>query len=193
MIHGYARVSTQDQHLDGQIDALTAAGCGMIWREKASGADNTRPMLAEMLAETQPGDVIIVCKLDRIARSTQDLLSIVGQLDKRGVAFRVLNVAIDTGTPTGRLMLTMLGAIAEFERGIMLERQAEGIARAKAEGRYKGRVPTAKRQAATVRGLLRAGKCPKEVAFECGIGIASVYRIRQEAGIKRQTGPAHGH
>lgn len=179
MIHGYARVSTQDQHLDGQIAALTAAGCGMIWREKASGADNTRPMLAEMMSEARAGDVIIVCKLDRIARSTQDLLEIVGKLDKQGVAFRVLNIAIDTSTPTGRLMLTMLGAIAEFERGIMLERQAEGIARAKAEGRYKGRAPTAKRKAVTVVGMLQAGKCAKEVAFETGIGIASVYRIRQ--------------
>lgn len=185
MIHGYARVSTQDQHLDGQIEALTAAGCGMIWREKASGADNSRPMLAEMMAEAQAGDVIIVCKLDRIARSTQDLLGLVSRMDGSGVTFRVLNVAIDTSTPTGRLMLTMLGAIAEFERGIMLERQAEGIARAKAAGVYKGRVPTAKRQAKEALGMLRAGKCPKEVAFELGIGIASVYRIRQDAGIRR--------
>lgn len=179
MIHGYARVSTQDQHLDGQIAALTAAGCGMIWREKASGADDSRPMLAEMMAEAQPGDVIIVCKLDRIARSTQHLLELVGKMDAAGVVFKVLNVAIDTGTPTGRLMLTMLGAIAEFERGIMLERQAEGIARAKAEGRYKGRVPTARRRATEVLERLKAGKCCKEVAFELGIGIASVYRIRQ--------------
>ena len=182
--YGYARVSTQDQHLDGQLSQLTAAGCTVIYQEKASGAKDDRPQLAALMGQMQLGDSIVVCKIDRIARSTQNLLNLIEQMDKAGVAFKALNVAIDTSTPTGRLMLTMLGAIAEFERTLMLERQADGITRAKAAGKYKGRAPTAKARTEEVMMMLDMGLSAQRVADQMGIGVASVYRIKAAGGTK---------
>jgi DNA invertase Pin-like site-specific DNA recombinase len=120
---------------------------------------------------------------DRLARSVADLLGIVDKLNAKGVALRILSMggsALDTGTPTGKLMLTMLGAVAEFERTLMLERQREGIARAKAEGRYKGRKPRAK--AGEVHRLHGQGLRPTDIAGRLGIGRASVYRVLKENG-----------
>ncbi len=180
---GYARVSTDGQSLDVQLDQLKKSGCTKIFREKVSGATQNRPQLTRMLEFVREGDTVTVCKLDRIARSTKHLLEMVEQLEKKGVAFKVLNINLDTSTPTGKLMLTMLGAIAEFERSLMLERQREGIEKAKREGRYKGRKPTAKEKAPQVLELIQ--KHPKitkqAIADELGIGVASVYRILQEA------------
>jgi DNA invertase Pin-like site-specific DNA recombinase len=173
----YARVSTTGQSLDTQLDQLHAAGGEKIFQEKISGAKRDRPQLAAMLEYIREGDTVIVTKLDRIARSTKDLLEIVDTLKKKGVAFKVLNIQLDTTTPTGKLMLTMLGGIAEFEREMMLERQAEGIAKAKTEGRYKGRKPTARAKAGEVIRLLEQGSTKKAIADELEIGIASVYRI----------------
>ena len=141
---GYARVSTTDQSLDTQVKQLQDAGIDKLYQEKISGVKRDRPKLNDLLDFVREGDTVVVTKLDRIARSTKHLLEIVEILQDRGVTFKVLNIALDTSTPTGKLMLTMLGAIATFEREMMLERQAEGIARAKSEGRYKGRKPTAK-------------------------------------------------
>jgi DNA invertase Pin-like site-specific DNA recombinase len=126
------------------------------------------------------GDTLAVTKLDRLARSVADLLAIVARLERKGVALRVLSMggqAVDTGTATGKLTLTMLGAVAEFERALMLERQREGIAKAKAEGKYRGRVPTAQRQGEAVRSLRAEGARPVEIARRLGIARASVYRI----------------
>ena len=178
---GYARVSTTGQNLDTQLEALRAAGVVRIYQEKISGAKRDRPQLDAMLDYVRQGDVVVATKLDRIARSTADLLEIVGVLEKKGVAFRVLNMNLDTSTPTGKLMLTMLGAIGQFERELMLERQAEGIAKAKAAGRYTGRKPTAKAQAGQVLELLGQGLTKQAVADKLGIGVASVYRIAAEA------------
>lgn len=179
--YGYARVSCQDQHLDGQILQLEIAGCDVIFQEKATGtkADKTtRPEFNRMLVAATTGDVIVVAKLDRAARSTEDLLALLSKLTERGVGFKALNMPeFNTTTPTGKLMLTMLGAIAEFERGMMLERQKDGIARARAEGKYKGRAPTAQQQAPRVMALLGEGHSKARVAEMVGIGIASVYRI----------------
>jgi DNA invertase Pin-like site-specific DNA recombinase len=122
---------------------------------------------------------------DRLARSVADLLGIVDKLNAKGVALRILSMggsALDTGTPTGKLMLTMLGAVAEFERTLMLERQREGIAKAKAEGRYKGRKPTARAKAGEVHRLHGHGLRPTEIAGRLGIGRASVYRVLKEKG-----------
>lgn len=179
---GYARVSTDGQSLDVQLAQLQKAGCGKIFQEKISGAKHVRPQLVALLDYVREGDVVTVCKLDRIARSTKHLLEIVEQLEKKGVAFKVLNINLDTSTPTGKLMLTMLGAIAEFERSLMLERQKEGIDKAKQAGRYKGRKPTAKEKAPLVQELLQKNpKITKQaIADELGIGVASVYRILQE-------------
>ncbi|WP_085812553.1 recombinase family protein [Geoanaerobacter pelophilus] len=179
-IVGYARVSSTDQKLDVQLDQLKALGVDKVYAEKASGADAERVELAALLDYVREGDTVVACKLDRIARSTAHLLSIVEMLNKKGVALRVLNIDLDTSTPTGKLMLTMLGAIATFEREMMLERQADGIAKAKEAGKYLGRKPTAKAKSAEVVALLGQGKTKEAVATELGIGVASVYRIAKE-------------
>jgi len=174
---GYARVSTEDQHLDAQLEKLHEAGCKRIYKEKASGVKTDRPELAAMLDYVREGDTVVSCKLDRIARSTRHLLEIVETLEKKGVAFKILNIDLDTTTPTGKLMLSMLAAIGQFEREMMLERQREGIAQAKERGQYTGRKPTARAKADQIKKLVAAGKTKVAIAKELGIGIASVYRV----------------
>lgn len=178
---GYARVSTTDQNLDAQLAQLQAAGCDRVYQEKESGAKADRPELTSMLDYARQGDTVVVCKLDRIARSTKHLLNIVDTLQDKGVTFKALNIDLDTSTATGKLMLTMLGAIATFEREMMLERQLEGIAQAKEAGVYKGRKPTAKAQSQRVLALLTEGKTKQAVADALNIGVASIYRIAKDA------------
>ncbi|MDD2500460.1 MAG: recombinase family protein [Geobacter sp.] len=178
---GYARVSTTDQNLTTQIEQLTAAGCDKIYQEKKSGADAEREQLALMLDYVREGDVVVCCKLDRIARSTKHLLDIVDRLEQKGVSFKVLNIQLDTATPTGKLMLTMLGAIATFEREMMLERQRDGIEQAKQAGKYKGRKATAQAKSAEALDLLKQGLTKQAVAERLNIGVASVYRIAKAA------------
>lgn len=185
MLIGYARTSTVEQEagLEAQARDLTAAGCGRIFAERVSSV-GTRVQLEEALSFMREGDTLVVTKPDRLARSMADLLGIIGRIEAKGVALRVLSLGgseVDTSTPTGRLMLNMLGAIAEFERSLMLERQREGIAKAKAEGRYQGRAPTAQRQAEAVRRMKAQGARPVDIARQLGIGRASVYRILGEA------------
>jgi len=181
--YGYARVSTTDQHLDAQIEQLTAAGCTVIYKEKASGtkAGADRPQLTAMLTAVQAGDLVVVCKIDRIARSTLDLLIMVKDMKARGVAFKALSSPIDTSNSFGTLMLQIIGAIAEFERTLLLERQQDGINRARAEGKYKGRVPTAQRRSEEVLTLLDLGFTRQAAADQIGISLASVYRIVRAA------------
>ena len=139
-----------------------------------------RDRLKEALRFVRRNDTLVCCKPDRLARSTTDLLRIVDDLDGRGVGLIMLSMGgqrIDTRSPTGKLMITMLGAIAAFEREMMLERQREGIAAAKAEGKYKGRAPTARRQAAEVQRLVADGVSKSEIARRLGIHRASVHRI----------------
>lgn len=174
---GYARVSTTGQDLSTQIEQLNANGIDKLFQEKASGAKEDRSALNDMLGYVRSGDTVVVCKLDRIARSTRHLLEIVEKLENKGVAFKVLNINLDTSTPTGKLMLTMLGAVATFEREMMLERQADGIVKAKKEGRYTGRKPTARAKTKEVLSLLETGMTKQAVADRVGIGVASVYRI----------------
>jgi len=181
MVVGYARVSTTEQNLTGQIEKLTAAGCERFYQEKRSGVDREREQLAAMMDNVRPGDTVICTRLDRIARSTRHLLEIVETLQTKGVDLRILGTEIDTTTSNGRLMLTMLGAIATFEREIMLERQRDGIEIAKAAGKYKGRKATAKAKAREVLELLGQGLTKQAVADRLGIGIASVYRIAKTA------------
>ncbi|WP_413491343.1 recombinase family protein, partial [Shewanella baltica] len=134
---GYARVSTTGQSLDAQLKAL--ANCDKVFQEKVSGAKDDRPHLQLMLEFVREGDIVIVTKLDRLARNTRHLLEIAEFLERKKVSLQIQNLGINTATPTGKLMLTMVGAIATFERELMLERQAEGIALAKLRGKYKGR------------------------------------------------------
>lgn len=129
------------------------------------------------MACCREGDTLIVTKPDRLARSTADLLGITKRLKAKGVTLRILSMQMDTGTPTGKLMLTMLGGIAEFERDLMLERQREGIAKAKAEGKYKGRAPTARQKAADILRLKAEGKSADAIVEELGVSRSSVFRI----------------
>ncbi|TKA95757.1 recombinase family protein [Cereibacter changlensis] len=180
MLIGYARTSTLDQKagLEAQERDLAALGCGRVFVEQVSSVDVAkREKLAEALAFARQGDTLVVTKLDRLARSVAHLVEILAQLEAKGVSLRILAMGIDTSTPTGKLMLTILGGVAEFEREIMLERQREGIAKAKAEGKYKGRAPTARAKADEVLTLHQQGIGGTEIAKRLGIGRASVYRI----------------
>jgi DNA invertase Pin-like site-specific DNA recombinase len=176
-IIGYARVSTTDQNLEAQLEQLQAVKCDRIYQEKASGVRQDRPELSAMLDYAREGDTVICCKLDRIARSTKHLLEIVEGLEKKKVSFKVLNINLDTGTPTGKLMLSMLAAIGQFEREMMLERQREGIRIAKEAGAYKGRKATARAKSEDVIRLISEGLTKEATAERLGIGVASVYRI----------------
>lgn len=181
---GYARTSTVDQAagLEAQQRDLAAVGCTKIFSEQVSSVTPARPQLAAALDYLREGDVLVVTKPDRLARSTADLLSIVTRLSDRKVGLRVLSMGgseMDTSSPTGKLMLTMLAAVAAFERELMLERQREGIRRASLAGKYKGRAPTARRQAEQVAALRAQGIGVTEIATRLNIGRASVYRILQ--------------
>jgi len=141
MILGYARVSTDDQLLDAQADALTAAGAERIFADKISGSTRKRPQLDRLLDQLRPGDVIVVTKYDRLARSLRDLLDIVEVINERGAGFRSLAEDIDTTTPAGRLVFHVFASIAQFERERISERTREGLEAAKKRGRVGGRPP----------------------------------------------------
>lgn len=180
MLVGYARTSTVDQvaGFEAQIAELEQAGCEKVFQEQVSSVDRTaRQALSDALEFVREGDTLIVTKLDRLARSVAHLIEMRDMLEDKGAHLRILNMNIDTSTPTGKLLLTMLSGIAEFEREIMLERQREGIAKAKAEGKYKGRKPTARAKSEEVLSMRREGAGATEIAKALGIGRASVYRI----------------
>lgn len=141
MIFGYARVSTDDQLLDAQTDALTAAGAERIFADKISGSTRKRPQLDQLLDQLRQGDVIVVTKYDRLARSLRDLLDIVEAIQERGGGFRSLAEDIDTTTPAGRLIFHVFASIAQFERERISERTREGLEAAKKRGRVGGRPP----------------------------------------------------
>jgi DNA invertase Pin-like site-specific DNA recombinase len=179
---GYARTSTVEQvaGFEAQLAELKQAGCQKIFKEQVSSVEASRDQLAAAIEFAREGDVFVVTKLDRLARSVKNLMEIAGELEKKGAALHILNLGIDTSTPTGQLILTVLGGIAEFERKIMLERQRDGIAKAKGEGRYKGRKPTARAKAAEVRALKAEGVGATEIAKRLSIGRKSVYRILED-------------
>lgn len=139
MLIGYARVSTGDQTLDLQTDALTTAGCDRIFTDTTSGAKAERPGLAQALEYVRQGDTLVVWRLDRLGRSLQHLIATVTELEGRGIGFRSLTEAIDTTTPGGKLIFHIFGALAEFEREIIRERTNAGLAAARARGRHGGR------------------------------------------------------
>ena len=191
---GYARTSTVEQEagLAAQIVELEAAGCGKVYREQVSSVDARRPQREAALGYLREGDTFIVTRPDRLARSTTDLLNTVQSLTERGVAVRILSMDVDTSTANGKLLLTLMGGIAAFERELMLERQRHGIAAAKAAGKYRGRKPTARALATNVLALVAEGKGATEIATALGISRASVYRIRADAtsdGVRRERRP----
>lgn len=183
MLIGYARTSTADQAagFEAQIRDLKGVGCEKVFAEQLSSVDlANRAELARAIEFAREGDTLVVTKLDRLARSVAHLLDLVATLEAKGVALRILGMAIDTGTPNGRLMLNVLGSVAQFEREVMLERQREGIAKAKAAGKYRGRAPTARTRSGEVHELHMAGTGASEIARRTGISRASVYRLLSE-------------
>ncbi len=185
---GYARTSTLEQiaGFEAQKRDLAAAGCTKVFAEQVSSVAERRQLEAA-IDYLRDGDALVVTKLDRLARSMRDLLDIVDRVKAKGAALRILNMNLDTSTATGELMLNVLGAVAAFERSMMIERQREGIAKAKAEGKFKGRAPTARAKAGEVEAMLAAGESPTAVAKKLGIGRSSVYRAMSERKLKRQT------
>ncbi len=175
-IVGYARVSSSSQNLDLQLEQLAAAGCEKVFSEKITGTSrNDRQALADCLDWVREGDTLIVTRLDRLARSGRDLHDIIAQLSAKKVGFRcVQQGAVDTTTSMGKLILGILGAVAEFETDIRKERQREGIERAKAAGVYKGRKRTV--DVDQVRSLRQQGLGATDIATHLGIARASVYR-----------------
>ena len=174
--YGYARVSTTDQDLDGQVEALRRAGCEVIRSEKMSGTTRAgRAELDTLLAFLRAGDELVVVRIDRLARSIADLYAIVQDLEARGVALRATEQPVDTSTASGRAFLGMLGVFAEFETSIRRERQMEGIARAKARGVYRGRKPSV--DPGEVRRLAKEGLRSGEIAQRLGISRSTVWRV----------------
>jgi DNA invertase Pin-like site-specific DNA recombinase len=175
---GYARTSTIEQQagFDAQLRDLEGAGCDKVFKEQVSSMAQ-RDQLEAVLEFIRTSDTLVVTKLDRLARSTADLLKIEEQLQTKGAALKVLDLDLDTSTATGKLLFTMVAAIGAFERDLMLERQREGIAKAKAEGKYKGRKPTARAKTAEVLAMRSQGIGATKIAKDLGIGRASVYRI----------------
>ena len=178
MLVGYARVSTEDQDLTVQLEKLSAAGCEKVFSEKRSGTSTNRDELQRCLEFVREGDVLIVTRLDRFARSAHDLHNMIHTLVHKGVGFRCLDQAgIDTTTSMGKLILGVLGSVAEFETDLRSERQREGIAKAKAQGAYKG--GKTRIDPVRVRTMLSEGMNPSTVARTLGISRQSVYRLME--------------
>lgn len=175
-IYGYARVSTMSQSNDLQVARLRSAGCDIIRAESVSGASRKGRTELETIVEfIRPGDTLVVVKLDRLGRSTRDVLNLVHELESKGAALRVLEPEIDTSKPEGRIILTTLSMVAEMELSFIKERQRVGIEAAKAKGVYKGRKRSIDRVA--VQRLRNEGIGATEIARRLGIGRASVYKV----------------
>jgi DNA invertase Pin-like site-specific DNA recombinase len=177
---GYARVSTQGQTLESQLEELRKAFCAKIYSEKVSGAKSDRPELRRLLNALEPGSVVVVTRLDRLARSTIDLLTIVKQIADRGCLFKSLaDPWADSTTPAGRLLLTVLGGLAEFERELIKARTTEGRERAKRAGIKMGRKPKlSAHQIAEIRGRKEAGESVRFLARSYGCSPNTISRVR---------------
>ena len=180
MLIGYARTSTKDQEysLAAQVERLSLIGCERFYKEQVSSVDEKREQLEQALDYIREGDVLVVTKLDRLARSVADTVAIQKKLEDKKAGLKILDMDIDTTTPTGKLQFNLLSAIAQFEREVMLERQKVGIAKAKAEGKYKGRKPISDKKKAEIAELAAQGNMTKdEIAKAVGVGVATVYRV----------------
>lgn len=180
----YARVSTDEQATTAQLDALHSAGCKRIFEERASGGRWDRPELHRMLDQLRQDDVVVVWKLDRLARSLKDLLSIMDKIDIAGAGFRSMTEAIDTTTPAGRMMMQMVGVFAEFEREMIRERTRAGLERARKKGRHPGRKPKlSDDQRQEIRDLVRSGKRTEaEAARLFGVHRSTISRLMRGTG-----------
>ena len=181
MLVGYARTSTleQDAGLKAQVRDLEGHGCESLYQEQVSSVGE-REQLESAIKSLRSGDKLVVCKLDRLARSVRHLGDLLETLEARGAGLVILSMGgqqIDTTTATGKMMLNVMASVAQFEREMMLERQREGIAKAKADGKYTGRKPTAMAKADAVLSLLSTGMSKSKVCEHVGISRASLYRI----------------
>ena len=186
MLVGYARTSTKDQKysLEAQIEQLTQAGCGKYYQEQVSSVDAKREQLEIALDFIREGDVLVVTKLDRLARSVADTVDIQKRLEEKQAGLKILDMQIDTTTPTGKLQFNLFAAIAQFEREVMLERQRVGIEKAKTEGKYKGRKPLSTKKKDEIKRLLADKTMTKAgIAKEVKVGIATVYRVKNELSL----------
>lgn len=173
---GYARVSTNDQNIDLQRDALEKC-CEKIFEDVLSGGRRERPGLSRALEELRTGDTLVVWKLDRLGRSVKDLVELVGELEKRGIHFQSLTDAIDTSTPAGRFFFHVMASLAQMERELLIERTQAGLAAAKAQGRVGGRkLKMTPSKLTAAKRLLESGAAPKDVATDLGISIPTLYR-----------------
>lgn len=181
MIYGYARVSTEGQTLEAQKAELIAAGAEKVFQETVSGAHADRKQLARLLAQLEAGDVVLITRLDRLARSLRDLLNILDTMTAKGAKFRSLAEGwADTTTPQGRLLVTLLGGFAEFERSLILSRTSEGRKRAVANGKKMGRKPalTPYQRTEALKALSDGTATPNELAERYGVGRATIYRLK---------------
>ena len=183
MLLGYARVSkSEDQNTQPQIDALEAAGCKLIFEERASGGRWDRPELRRLLSRLRPGDGLVVWKLDRLSRSLKDLLLILEKIEAAGAGFRSLTEAIETMTPAGRMMMQMLGSFAEFERAMVRERTHAGLKAARAQGRLGGRrLKLLPQQTAEILDMLGAGRSAAELARLFQVHRSTIGRIAAQS------------
>lgn len=186
MLIGYARTSTVDQvaGLEAQERDLRQVGCEELFSEQVSSVSSSRPKLEAAIQFVRKGDTLVVTRLDRLARSMPDLLGIIAKLKAKGVAFRSLDLGADTSSATGELILHVLGSVAAFERRLLLERQREGIAKARSEGKYKGRTATVRRQAAEIMRLKGEGVNVSEIARRLGCHRRSVHRVLSKVDTK---------
>ena len=188
MLLGYARVSTNDQNLDLQLDALSEHGCEKFFTDTVSGAKAKRPGLDEMLKEARPKDVIVIWKLDRLGRSLKHLVDLVAELNERDIGLRSLNDPIDTTTAQGRLVFNIFASLAEFEREIIRERTNAGLAAARARGRKGGRRPglseEAKKKARIAESYYKEEIPVDEIAKSLNISKATLYKYLRFRGVK---------
>ena len=174
---GYARVSTREQNLDLQTDALGKAGCTRIFEETMSGAKRERPQLNNALDYLRASDTLVVWKLDRLGRSVKDLVELVGELEKRGVHFQSVTDNIDTSTPAGRFFFHVMASLAQMERELLIERTRAGLEAAKVQGRIGGRKRAmTESKLESARKLLAAGAAPRDVAANLGVSVPTLYR-----------------
>ena len=185
LLIGYARVSTNEQDAAAQVQALKSAGCEIIFREKASGGRWERPELHRLLGQIRKGDVVVVWKLDRLARSLKDVLLIMERIQKAKGGFRSLTEAIDMTTPAGRMMMQMVGAFAEFEREVLRERTKAGLKAARRDGRVGGRRPKLKpkQQKEIVQMVMKGKKTAADAARLFRVHPSTVSRLLQRASV----------
>lgn len=181
MMIGYARVSVAAQDTALQIAAMRRAGVRSVREEKAMGADVSRPVLERLLRQLRPGDVVVVYKVDRLARSLHDLLRILERIDAAGASFRSLTEPFETGTPVGRLLIQLLGVVAEFERAMIRERCEAGRRAARDKGVQFGRPPLLRES--EVLALSRRGYCGAEAAKVAGVSSSALYRAARKYGV----------